>query len=49
MSLSTLSRLNRNKLVAAYADVIFLLVKALALARLYREVKCSLLTVSAPP
>jgi hypothetical protein len=49
VSLSTLSGLNGDNPVAAHAAVIFLLVKALVLAGLYREVKCSLPTVSAPP
>ena len=49
ISLSTLSRLNGNNLVTAYVDLMFLLVKALTLTGLYREVKCSLLIVSIPP
>jgi len=47
--LSTLSRLNRNKLVTTYLAIIFLLVNALSRAGLYREVKSSLLTISIPP
>jgi hypothetical protein len=47
--LSTLSGLNGNKLQAAYADVVFLFVKALSLAGLYIEAKDSLLIVFVPP
>ncbi|XTI94266.1 hypothetical protein V2W45_1252525, partial [Cenococcum geophilum] len=47
--LSTLSRLNRNKPVTAHLAIIFLLVNALSYIGLYREVKCSLLTISIPP
>ena len=46
---STLSGLNGNNPLAAHPAVIFLLVNALSLAGLYREVKCSLLIVSKPP
>lgn len=46
---STRSRLNGNKPVAAYPAAIFLLVNALSLAGLYKEVKCSLPTMSIPP
>jgi hypothetical protein len=49
VSLSTLSRLNGNKLVVAYLVVMFLLVNAFSLAGLYKEVKCSLPTISTPP
>jgi hypothetical protein len=49
VSLSTMSGMNGNKPVVAHAAVMFLLVNALSGAGLYREVKCSLLTVSAPP
>ena len=49
VSLSTLSGLNGNKPVAAHPAVMFLLVNALSLAGLYKEVKCSLPTISTPP
>jgi len=45
---STRSGLNGNKPVAAYPAAIFLLVNALSLAGLYKEVKCSLPTMSIP-
>jgi hypothetical protein len=41
MFLSTLSGLNGNKPLTAYAAVIFLFVNAFSLAGLYRDVKCS--------
>lgn len=47
--LSTLSGLNGTNPVEAHAAVMFLLVNALTLAELYKEVKCSLPTVSMPP
>jgi hypothetical protein len=43
---STLSGLNGNRLVAAHPAKMFLLVMAFCLAGSYKEVKCSLLTVS---
>ena len=46
---STLSELNGNNSVAAHLTMIFLLINALSLAGLYREVKCSLSTVFKPP
>lgn len=46
---STFSGLNGNRPFAAHSAVTFLLVNALSLAGLYREVKCSLPTVSKPP
>lgn len=49
MSLSTLSGLNGNKPLIAHIAVIFLFVKALSLAGLYREVKWSLPTIFIPP
>lgn len=46
---STLSGLNGNNPVAAYPAKIFLLLIALSLAGLYKEIKFSFLTVSKPP
>lgn len=45
---STLSGLNGNNPVAAHPAVMFLLVNALSLAGLYREVKCSLPIITPP-
>jgi len=47
--LSTLSRLNGNKPLAAKPALIFFGVNALSLAGLYRAVKCSLPIVFIPP
>ncbi|XTI85095.1 hypothetical protein V2W45_1234166 [Cenococcum geophilum] len=44
--LSTLSKLNGNKLVTAHLAIIFLLVNTLSRIGLYREVKYSLPTIS---
>jgi hypothetical protein len=49
VTLRTLSGLSGNKPQAAHAFLIFLSVNALSLARLYKEVKCCLPTVFAPP
>jgi hypothetical protein len=46
---SSLSGLNENRVLAAHAAVIFLVVNALPLAGSYRGVKFSLLIVSIPP
>ena len=46
---STLSGSSGNKPVAAHPAMMFLLVIVLSLAALYREVECSLSTVSKPP
>ena len=49
MSLSTFSGLNGNKPLAAHAAMMFFFVNAFSLAGLYREMKCSLPTIFAPP
>jgi hypothetical protein len=49
VTLRTLSGLSGNKPQAAHAFIIFLSVNAFSLAGLYKEVKCCLPTVFAPP
>jgi hypothetical protein len=49
IELSTLSRLNRNKLLTAKLALMFLAVNAFTCAGLNREVKCSLLIALTPP
>jgi hypothetical protein len=47
--LSTLSGLNRNRLLTVKPALIFFSVNAIFLAGLYKEVKCSVLIVFTPP
>jgi len=49
VSLSTLSDLGGVEALAAYLAIMFFLVNAFSLVGLYREVKCSLPTMIAPP